>query len=541
MPRMDPDKLVPRADQAWMLKRNFYGLLTEAWRYAAPGIDPYRATGGHPEAMMQGSQGQPRHEHLYDGTLARSTVKHAGMMTSTLFPAGRDWAEMKKGPLFAAEEEDQTRDAVLKAIHDKIFLAIHASNFVLAANSMIFDGCLSGTGCMKAGISADSATLLEFDAVNQAEVAFERGARGLVWGFYRKMSVPASHLPVLWPGASNLPTPEMEDGKEKPWPVLECTYYGPETGIWYYDVILRSTDKGDTNRRIFEADYFVCPWIVWRYSLPPGEVQGRSPVMAALPDARTANHAVRVRLQSASLRVAGMWTYKAEDVFNPRTVYPQSGAFLPVGSNDSQNPTIRALELPGDPQMGELILDDTRASIKATMLDMVLPEPTGAVRSATEIIERQREAQQQLGMPYLRLIEEVGRPVLRAVAYLLSEAGQLPELAAFQPALPDGRAAPLMLDGRDVKVMFTSPMVTAQRLSDVETIVRASEMSQMAAGPQAYQDGIRTEEIPAAIFEKSGAPPDLVRDEAEREERAMESREAMMAGGQPAEPGVPMA
>ena len=538
MPRLAPDLLVPRSDRAWNLKRRYYGLFTEAWRYAAPGIDPYRGSGGDPEVMQQvGTQGQPRHQHLFDSTLARSALDTAGIMANTLFPPGQDWAEMQEGPFFAPEEgEPQRRREALVLAGKRIFQAIHASNFPLAVQSMIFDGVVSGTGCMKVGISADAATLLEFDAVNQAEVAFERGARGDVWAFYRKMDVPASHLSVMWPQATQLPKVSYEDGQEKTWPILECTYYGPETGEWYYDVILRKTDKGDVNRRIFEREYVVCPWIVWRYMLPSGDVQGRCRTMAALPDARTANHAVRVRLQSASIRVAGMWTYKAEDVFNPKVVEPQSGAFLPVGSNDSQNPTIRALELPGDPQMGELVLEDTRAAIKETMLDLVLPEQTGPVRSPTEYMVREREYEEKRGQPYGRLVEEVARPVLRIVAHLMGEAGQLPELAAMQPALPDGRPAPLRLDGTDVQVQFTNPMTKAQKMADAESIVRWAEMSQFAAGPEGWMAAAKTEDIPAVLNERIGAPPELVRDQEERAAREEEARMAMQqqqGGGQP--------
>ena len=541
MPRIDPDHLVPRSDAAWALKRPYYGLWVECWRYAAPGIDPYRSTGGHPEDghQVMGSQGQPRHQHLFDSTLARDASELADSVIANTFPAGQQWAGMRAGPLLGGTGQgaDTGMRQILDAIRTKTFDAIHASNFSLAATSMALDAIVSGTGCMKAGISADSSTLLDYDAVNQSEVAFERGPRGQVWAFFRKMRVPGSWMPVLWPQATRLPAPAMdgERGTEKKWAVLDATYYGPETGLWYYDVILRADDKGRTNVRIFERDYRVCPWIVWRYSLPPGDVQGRSPVMAALPDARTCNHAVRVRLQSASIRVAGMWTYKAEEVFNPRTVYPQSGAFLPVGSNDSANPTIRALELPGDPQMGELVLADTRESVDKTMLALALPDVKGTVHSPTEYMVREREHMEKKSMPYLRLVEEVGRPVLRSATYLLAEAGQLPELAEIQPAAPDGTPAPLMLDGRDVKVEFNTPMTQAQKLAVAETIVRWREYSQDPSDPTAWPSAVKTQDIPAKLNEAMQAPSELLYDEEERAERAEEQREAAMAQATPPE------
>ena len=541
MPQQAPDALVARSDRAWSLKRPYYGLWTECWRYAAPGIDPYRSTGGHPEYMVDhGSQGQPRWNHLYDSTLARDAAELADSTISRAFPAGQQWAQMEEGPITSEQAGGETTGlrALLQDVADAVFEAIHASNFALSATSMALDTVVSGTGCMKVGISADSATLLDYGAVNQSEVAFERGPRDAVWGFFRKMSVPATWIPVLWPAATGVPEPAMEDGHEKPWPILDCTYYDPQRGIWYYDVIIRNDGKGHGNRRIFEREYVVCPWIIWRWSLPPGDVQGRSPVMAALADARTANHAVRVRLQSASIRVAGMWTYIAEDVFNPHTVMPQSGAFLPVGSNDSQNPSIAPLPLPGDPQMGELVLADTRESIDRTMLALALPDVKGTVHSPTEYMVREREHEEKKAMPFLRLVEEVGRPVLRSAAYLLAEAGQLPQLAALQPAMADGRPAPLMLNGKDVKVQFSTPLTHAQQLARAERIVRWREYSTDPSDPQAWPNAVRTEEVPVELNDALAAPAHLLRDEQERTARAEEAREAMMAQSQPAQGGM---
>ena len=534
--RHTTDVVIARSHEAWAQKRPYYATFYESWRYAAPGVDPYRTSQNHPEMAPPGiADGSPRYDHLFDSTLVNSADKLANMLVHELFPAGRDWGELEEGAFFAPEEGDeQRRRSAIADTQTRLFRAIHASNFTLAVGSMTKDGVISGTGCMKVGASADADTLLDFEAINQAQVAFQRGPRQTIWGFYRKMFPTADEFPILWPGGRSFPTmtaEEKKSGKAKRYEVVEATYYDPDEGQWHYDVIL-SDDKDATQfTRVFQRDYVVSPWVAWRYWLAPGEVQGRSPVQAALPDARTVNKALEVRLKAASLRTAGIYTFKANDVFNPSTASFESGEFLPVGSNDSQNPTIRPLELAGDPQMGELVLEDTRASIRKTMLDMALPEPTGAVRSATEIIARQREAQQQLGQPFLRYIEEVGRPILRAVAYLMAEAGQLPELAAVQPAGPDGVPSPLMLDGMDVAVKFTSPMVMAQQLSDAETTIRWAEMARVAGGDAAFEAAVKTEEIPALLADKMGAPPELIRSEEERQAMAEENREAQLAQG----------
>ena len=138
-------------------------------------------------------------------------------------------------------------------------------------------------------------------------------------------------------------------------------------------------------------------------------------------------------------------------------------------------------------------------------------------------------------MPFLRLIEEVGRPVLRSATYLLSEANQLPQLAAIQPTLRDGRPAPMMLNGKDVKVQFSTPLTHVQQLARAERVVRWREYSTDPADPAAWPNAVRTEEIPVELNDALAAPAHLLRSEEERADRAEQSREMQMGAAQPQE------
>ena len=172
--------------------------------------------------------------------------------------------------------------------------------------------------------------------------------------------------------------------------------------------------------------------------------------------------------------------------------------------------------------------------------DDAMPPVEGAVRSPTEYLERRREREQRQGMPYIRFVEEVARPVLRAGTYLLGEAGELPELAAVQPALADGSPAPLMMNGRDVALKFRSPLVLAQELAEAEGIVRWGQFSIQTAGMEAWQAGVYTEDIPATLAHMMGVPGALVRSEAERRDLAEEAATARMQGSPPANAPQPM-
>lgn len=546
MARKSTDELVARSMRAWTRKARWYGLWQQVYELAAPGMDPYVEAGG--EAALRGENaGQPRHDHLFDGTLARAVPKLANRMTSELFPAGQDWADLRAGPMLSmgtAMSAQVEQDRNVQRVKDAIFEAIHSSNFYLAANMMILDAVVTGTGVMKVGMSTDSAMSIEFDPCSQAEVAFEAGPRGQVFGFYRKMWLTREHIVVMWPEAdTKLPDEDEDaDGGQAPrhFTVHEATVYDPQTGVWHYDVIVVGEGTGG-HLKVFQDEYLVSPWVVYRYMQLPGEVQGRSPAMAAVPDARTANHAIRIQLESASMRSIGAFTYTADSGFNPRTTRVRSGALIKVATNSRENPSLRALEVGGDVNLNQIVIEDTRAAIRATMLDVPLPEPTGAVRSATEIIARQREAQLLLGSPYRRLAEEVGRPVLRAVAYHLAKEGLVPELAEMAPRDETGEPMPFMLDGTDMEIQFTSPHVTAEDLTEAQSIIQWAESCQRAFGPEAFMSGAKVEDGPATLAERMQVPLDLVRSEGERAQRMQQQQEAMAARGQPPQPqGAPV-
>ena len=523
MPRLAVEEVLRKATEARSKKDSWRGLISECWRHAAPGMNPYAQGTGSGQPTSVTTAGVPQHDDLFDATLARATIRRVNRTMTDVFPAGRNWAKLTEGEYFAPElgRQETRRGNVVEQIEEKVFGAIHASDFYLDCHRMVFEGFVAGTGLMKVGQSPDPSRLIGFEAVTERDVALEGGPRSQVWGYYREMNLLPSEIRSLWPEASKLPEdPDPASGERRRRTVHDCTYYDPDTGVWFYDVIL----EGDEDRRrIVEEDLLVCPWICWRYQQMVGETQGRSPVMAALPDARTLEHAIRIRLEAASIRAVGAYTYTEDTVFNPRLVKMESGALIPVGSNDTANPTIRPLELSGDVQLNEIVLEDLREAINKTMLNHELPPMTGAVRSATEILERQREAMSSLGGPYFRLVEEVGRPVLRAVAYELTRRGHLPALASVSPRGKDKQPMPLVMDGTDVAVTFVSPLVTAEQLADADSIVRWAEMSQVAAGEAAWMGGAKVEDIPEALAEKLGVSSDLVRKEGEREAKMQEA------------------
>ena len=525
-------------EQAWIRKALWYDVISEAYYYAAPGLDPYLESGGDP-TLIGITPGFRRQDHLFDGTLPADTEDAVNEMCAETFPAGRDWAELQMGAgAFADEEVPPARQReALEAAGRKIWSAIHASNFYLALNTMAMDTYIAGTGLMKGGVARDSATLLEFEAVSQAEVALEPGPRGMVGGYHRKMDIPRDFIEAYWPDATGLPEKDdvEKDGRPRKYRVVDTVYYDLEDGIWRESVILRNQGRSTGDVEVYEREYLVCPWICWRYAMLAGEVQGRGPVFKAVPSARTLNHAKRVRLETASIRAVPAYTYVGEDTFNPATVEIGPGVFIPVGSNDPQSPTIRALEMAGDVPLNELVIEDEKASVHQIMNRNAMPDPAGPVRSPTEYLKRDEAHLKQKGGPVLRAMEEVGRPVLRLVAYLLQEAGQLKELAALGRSDELGRPVPLRLDGTDVALQFANPLVQLQRISDALNVFQWAQSVAGAFGPEGLMAGVAIERGAEVTGKKMAVPEEMIR----KQDQQQEMLQQAMGGGVQQPGGTP--
>ena len=138
-----------------------------------------------------------------------------------------------------------------------------------------------------------------------------------------------------------------------------------------------------------------------------------------------------------------------------------------------------------------------------------------------------------IGAAFSRLVEEMLRPLLQAVVFVLSEQGVLADVG-----LPQGQL--MRLDGTDMDLNFTSPLVRSQKLQDVSAIVEASQMAQVAAGPMGFQAAANTPKIAAKIFKLQSVDPELARDEDEAEQLYQQQVQAQaQAASPPQGPGEP--
>jgi hypothetical protein len=194
---------------------------------------------------------------------------------------------------------------------------------------------------------------------------------------------------------------------------------------------------------------------------------------------------------------------------------------LPVASNDTGNPTIRALELGGNFSITETLMSALRDRVRRIMLG---PEPSeGAVKSATEISISDRNRLWAMNGEYTRIQTELLAPIVARGVFILQKKGLIPRFK---------------VDGRMVAITYTSPFSKSQNEEDVLALQGALAVS-ASLGPELVQLGIKIEDMPAWVFRKRGVDEKLIRDEAEvaaMKEKAGQVAASQLPGNQPIQP-----
>jgi hypothetical protein len=229
--------------------------------------------------------------------------------------------------------------------------------------------------------------------------------------------------------------------------------------------------EGADDALLAEGRFELSPFINFRWLKAPGESYGRSPVMKALPDIKTANKVVELVLKNATIAVTGIWQADDDGVLNPANIKLVPGTIIPkaVGSAG-----LKPLEAPGNFDISQLVLDDLRKRIRHALLVDKLGQPDAPRMTATEVLERSAEMARLLGATYGRLQCELLTPlVLRAVA-ILRRRGEIPEL---------------LIDGHAIDLQYRSPLAQNQAQRDAQNMLTwLSSLGQLGASGLAVVD-----------------------------------------------------
>ncbi|WP_299440063.1 portal protein [uncultured Rhodospira sp.] len=432
-------------------RRHWEGPWRECYEYALP----YRES-----ALGDSPPGTPRGDRLFDGTAPDAVDQLAASMLAQLTPPWSRWFDLAAGADLSEDERARVAPTLEHAA-EVLRAQFAASNFAVEVHQAYLDLVTLGTACLafeEAPPGEPSA--FRFAAVPMADVALDEGPSGRLDTVFRRVRLSLPALRARYPGAVLPPDLEQRAAREPDLVlvVLECVV--PDARGYAYTALLAGTGDGaalgdgpaDGTLDVLATGRFgVSPFLCFRWLKAPGEVYGRSPVMKALPDIKTANKVVELVLKNASIAVTGIWQADDDGVLNPATVRLVPGAIIPKAVGSSGLTPLRAA---GDFDVSQLVLDDLRRRIRHALLADKLGQPDSPGMTATEVVHRAAEMARVLGASYGRLQSELLAPLVRRGLAILRRRGEIP---------------PIRLDGRLVDLSHASPLAQQQRMTDAQT------------------------------------------------------------------------
>lgn len=509
---MDAEAILRRAEAADRKRAAFAAVMRDVYALAMPDRDGWNAYG----------YGADRHVQVFDSQAILSTARFANRLQQALFPAQQRWAQLELPPELALRPGAETLARDLEAATEILFAHIHASAFDQAINEWALD-LAAGTACLliengREVSGRPEAPLLKVTAVPAVSVAFEEGPTGTVEAVFWRQRPSARLVRRLYPDARAWPEAVRRAEREQPdaeVPLLAATIYDAEDGAFVLRVIAEA-DKAV----VVERRYRTNPWIVTRWSKSPGEIYGRGPLTAALPDIRMLNKLAELHIRALNFVVTPMFTVADDGVTNPDTVRLVPGALIPVRANGGPlGPSIEPLRPPAELGISAEMMDRLRTTIRQALFDEPLPPEIKTGISATEIVERIRAFQADTGA-FGRLMADAVTPIVTRCLDILESAG------AFDPERFGGLLRAVQDDA--VRIRPVSPLALAQDRADVQSVMQfltgAATLGQ--AGAELLRSGLALERAGAWLARKQGVPAELI---PTPEERAAERQAAAQA------------
>lgn len=391
---------------------------------------------------------------LFDGTAPDAVDQLAASLLAELTPPWSRWFNLTAGSELPANEAARAAN-VFEDISQALQGHFDRSNFIVEMHQCFLDLVTGGTGALlfeEGPPGSDSA--FRFRALPLPDFWLEEGSTGRLDTVFRRSHLIIDEFTERFPKAA-LSADEArarDSGDAMSISVVEAT--SRQRGAIRFTAFREEpVDRRDAVEQPLATGVFSDnPVIAFRWMKAPGESWGRSPVMKALPDIRTANKVVELVLKNASIAVTGMWQADDDGVINPANIKLAPGVVIPkaVGSEG-----LKPLDAPGRFDVSELVLKDLRQRIRRGLLVDKLGQVDNPRMTATEVLERKAEMARLLGATFGRLQSELLAPLIQRGIGILRRRKEIP---------------PIKIDGRTISLSYASPLAQEQARQDIQTV-----------------------------------------------------------------------
>lgn len=445
-----------RSQNAWGKRDTWTKVMQDAYDFIAP----FRMS-----TRLYEKAPSNKTERLFDNTGPMALVRSAGRLQQDLFPPGEQWFKLEAGPgvKAAGGDPDEVRQQ-LEQLSNVLWPAFQTGEWDMALIEMLMDLLIS-TGFMMI-LEGDEQKPVRFISASMDEIAVDLGPFGEIDGVFWKRKWSYQSVTKQWPrgqyDAAFLAAAQT-NGADQIMVYQDCV--AVKGGFKLFVYVENGTQPITTSFSLTK------PWIHPRYFRLPGEAYGFGPGLLTLPTIKTLNKAEELTLKAASLAMSGIFTRINDGVFNPDTARVAAGAFWTVERNAGpMGPSVQRLDIPGNMNVSNLILQDLRMQVRSGMYDEQPQNEKGQPVAATEIIANLMRMAHDHAGAYGRLVSEIVMPVVPRVIEVLFLMGVI--------------KAPIKIDQLLVMIKVTSPLAQAFNAARIQPRVDFMQLVGQLAGPQ---------------------------------------------------------
>lgn len=253
---------------------------------------------------------------------------------------------------------------------------------------------------------------------------------------------------------------------------------------------------------VSEGGFHENPYLVGRWAVDAGEMYGRGPGNDALPEQKMLNAIWRTFIRNIEKATDPPLLVEHEGVMPGSQVRVTPSSQIVVQTEGQAEP-VRYLESRAELNLSADLIQTRTTKIEKAFHSEIIKAFEDPRMTATQVIELARLAQRLLSPVLGRMQEDLLSPLIERVFGILSRRRDFP-------------MAPDFLQGRDLAIVYVSPVARAQKASEAQAILDSFAAAQaIAQVDPSVMDNVDLDEAIRKIFEGNGVPVSIVRPQAD--------------------------
>lgn len=408
--------------------------------------------------------GEKLHQKVYDSTGEQAgEILAAGIHAMTCDNAEK-WFSLSTGDVDL--DQDEAVAAWLERTADKLYRVYNSplSGFTTNKHEQLMELVHFGTGPLFIGDRPGSVPFFQSRPMGQTYIA-ENGNRVVDTVFWRPQFRAEQTIGLFGPGnVSEKVRKAAEDPKKKdqPFDFIHAVYPRDEAGrkrpgargMAFVSRWIEVAERKLVRESGFEEFPYSCP----RWHKRANEVYGRSPGMKVLADCRMLQRAMRTQIRGVEKIVDPPWLVADDGVLNPLRVNP-SGTNVVRGESmgRSGGPPIQPMLSGARPDLAEEFMNGVRTRIENGFHTNLFQFARDPQMTATQFLGITEQTMRALSPVLGRLQSEDLGPMTERLFGIMWRAGMI------DPPPP-------ALEGRDLKVVYVSPLAKQQRIGEARAV-----------------------------------------------------------------------